>query len=233
MNPPAPTDVLVRSRLRFDYRAFIAKHPNSSIATFRDGEVIYSQGDRADKLYYVVAGRVKIVVISEQGKEGIIAILGCGEFFGERCLGGPEQVNNTTAIAAGECQIVTIDGALARHAIESDPHFLRVCLDFLIDRNRKLEADLVDQLFNSSEKRLARVLLTLANSGLSDQSNVIGVPITQETLANMVGTTRSRISQFMTKFRKLGYIDYNGEIRVNNSLLNVILDTPRDDGERR
>jgi CRP/FNR family cyclic AMP-dependent transcriptional regulator len=226
MRSPPPEEP---ARPRADYRTVVTAHSGWSTATFRNGQVIYSQDEPASTLYYVVAGTVKITVISEQGKEGILAILGEGEFFGERSLGGSHLHYNTTAVAAGDCEIARLDGAAARRAMEDDPQFLKLCLRFLIDRNRKLDADLVDQLFNSSEKRLARVLLTLANSGRAEQSSVIAVPITQETLANMVGTTRSRISQFMTKFRKLGHIDYNGEIRVYSSLLNVILEPARDD----
>ncbi len=169
-------------------------------------------------------GAFKVTIISEHGKEAVIAILGPGDFFGEGCLDGGLLRNSTiAATTAGE--IVRFDRATIVQALKDDPAFSNLFLRFILDRNQKLQADLVDQLFNSSEKRLARILMTLASVGLNDQSNIIDMPITQETLANMVGTTRSRISQFMTKFRKLGYIDYNGQIKVHNSLLNIILDS--------
>jgi CRP-like cAMP-binding protein len=152
----------------------------------------------------------------------VITILGPGDFFGEGCMDGG-LLRGSTITTTSACEIARFDRATISRAIAADPVFAELFITFILHRNQKLQADLIDQLFNSSEKRLARILLTLANTGLSAQSNVIGVPINQEMLANMVGTTRSRINQFMNKFRKLGYIEYTGKIKVNNSLLNLIL----------
>ena len=165
---------------------------------------------------------MKSTLVSEFGKEALISILGAGDFFGEGCL-DKELLRNVTITATGDCEIARFDRAIVSRALVNDPEFAGSFLHFILNKNRKLQADLVDQLFNSSEKRLARTLLTLANSELGNQTNSITIPINQEMLANMVGTTRSRINQFMNKFRKLGYIDYNGQITVNNSLLNLIL----------
>ena len=149
-------------------------------------------------------------------------MLSAGDFFGEGFIDG-HLLQSSTITATSASEIARIDRNIVNLALKTDPTFSDFFLHFMLDRNQKLQADLIDQLFNSSEKRLARILLTLATTGLGDQSNMIDVPITQETLANMVGTTRSRINQFMMRFRKLGYIDYNGKIRVHNSLLNIIL----------
>jgi CRP/FNR family transcriptional regulator, cyclic AMP receptor protein len=213
----------------FDYQTLVAKYDGATIAKYADRQTIYAQGDPADTLYYIINGIVKISVISEHGKEGVVAMLRHGEFFGEGCLSN-RLARATTVTAASACEIVRLSRAIAIRALNEEPTFSALFMEFLLERNEKLKDDLLDQLFNSSERRLARVLLTLANTGLGDQSHMITIPISQETLANMVGTTRSRINQFMTKFRKLGYIEYDGQIRVHNSLLNIILnDKPRDD----
>jgi len=206
----------------FDHEAFIAKHSGVTILQYQDRQVIYAQGDPADAIYYIASGNVKITVVSEQGKEAVVAILRPGDFFGEGCL-GLRQSRAARVTASSACEIVRLDRATAIRALNDDPAFSKLFVAFLLDRNEKLKDDLLDQLFNSSEKRLARVLLTLASAGLGEQSSLITIPISQETLANMVGTTRSRINQFMTKFRRLGYVEYDGQIRVHNSLLNVIL----------
>lgn len=207
---------------RFELRAFMAKHPGVTMTKYGDGQPIYAQGDPANALFYIMDGSAKVTVISEHGKEGVVAILGPGDFFGEGCIDGP-LLQSSTIAATSPSEIARIDRSIVSAALKSDPTFADFFLHFVLVRNQKLQADLVDQLFNSSEKRLARILLTLATTGLDEQSNLIDMPITQETLANMVGTTRPRINQFMTKFRKLGYIDYNGKIRVHNALLNIIL----------
>ena len=207
---------------RFELRAFMAKHSGVTTTKYRDGQPIYAQGDPASALFYIMDGSAKVTVISEHGKEGVVAILGPGDFFGEGCIDGP-LLRSSTITATSPSEIARIDRSIVSAALKSDPTFSDFFLHFVLVRNQKLQADLVDQLFNSSEKRLARILLTLATTGLDEQSNLIDMPITQETLANMVGTTRPRINQFMTKFRKLGYIDYNGKIRVHNALLNIIL----------
>lgn len=206
----------------FEYEAFVAKHAGATLVKYADRETIYAQGDPTDALFYIVSGTVQISVVSEHGREGVVAILKPGDFFGEGCLSA-RRARATTVIAASACEVVRMGKAAAVHALKEDPAFSALLMEFLLDRNEKLKDDLLDQLFSSSERRLARILLTLASTGMDEQSTLITIPITQQTLANMVGTTRSRINQFMTKFRKLGYIDYNGQIRVHNSLLNIIL----------
>ena len=206
----------------FDYRTFMAKHAGATVSKYGDHQTIYAQGDPANALFYIIDGSAKVTVISEHGKEGVVAMLSAGDFFGEGCIDG-HLLQSSTITATSASEIARIDRNIVNLALKTDPTFSDFFLHFMLDRNQKLQADLIDQLFNSSEKRLARILLTLATTGLGDQSNLIDIPITQETLANMVGTTRSRINQFMMRFRKLGYIDYNGKIRVHNSLLNIIL----------
>ena len=209
---------------RFDYKAFAVKHSGAAVLNCADHQTVYAQGDPANSIFYIISGKFKVTIISEHGKEAVIAMLKPGDFFGEGCLDG-HLLQNSTIAATTAGEIVRFDRATIVQALKDDTAFSNLFLRFILDRNQKLQADLIDQLFNSSEKRLARILMTLASVGLHDQSNIIDMPITQETLANMVGTTRSRISQFMTKFRKLGYIDYNGQIKVHNSLLNIILDS--------
>ena len=207
----------------FDYRAFLAKYAGVRISKCQAGDVIYAQGDRGDSLFYIVRGSVKVAILSDQGKEGVIAILGPGEFFGEGILSGhPHRMSTVTATSA--CEIASFSRDVMERALADDPDFAKSFFKFILHRNEKLKADLIDQLFNPSEKRLARILLTLASPGSGDDSRVVAVPVTQETLAQMVGTTRARINRFMRKFRELGYIDYDGAIRVRDSLQNVILE---------
>lgn len=165
---------------------------------------------------------MKLTVISKRGKEAVIAILGAGDFVGEECLAGQAQ-RITTATAMAECRILRIDKAAVVQALRDDPEFSELFLAHLLERNIRSQEDLVDQLFNSSEKRLARVLLLLANYGGQQQPNRVIGKISQETLAKMVGTTRSRVSYFMNKFRKMGFIKYNGTLEVNSSLMSVVL----------
>jgi CRP-like cAMP-binding protein len=212
---------------RFDHRAFIEKR-GGAILKFANGQTIFAQGDRADSLFYIVGGTVKATFVSEFGKEAVIGILHPDDFFGESCLYEP-FLRKMTIISTNDCDIARLERSAIVQALAEDQVFAGLFLRFLVSRNQTLQADLIDHLFNSSEKRLARILLTLANSGLSTQSNVITMAINQEMLASMVGTTRSRINQFMNKFRKLGYIDYNGHIKVNNSLLNLILNEQQND----
>jgi CRP-like cAMP-binding protein len=193
----------------FDYNDFVAKHSGATISKYRSSEVVYSQGDPAEALFYLIDGNVKISVISEQGREGIVAMLQAGDFFGEGCLSYRVK-RASTVVATGDCEIVRLDKTVARRAIDEDPAFSRLFVAFLLKRNAILKDTLLDQLFNPSEKRLARILLTLSNAAVDSQSRLISIPVTQETLAKLAGTTRSRISQFMTKFRKLGYIEYDG-----------------------
>jgi len=212
-----------RGKASFDPKAFLAKvGEGKTIATYRKDEIVFSQGETADAVFYIQKGKIKLSVVSEQGKEAVVAILAPGQFFGEGCLNGhPLRIATTTAIE--DCVITRLDKAVMVTTIHNEPDFSELFMVYLLDRNSRIEEDLIDQLFNSSEKRLARLLLLLANFGKEGRPLPIAGKISQETLAEMIGTTRSRVSFFMNKFRKLGFIDYNGEIEVHNSLLNVIL----------
>ena len=208
---------------RFDPKMFLARiGEGRSIAKYRRGQTIFSQGERADSVFYIQKGKVKLTVVSKQGKEAVVAILGVDEFFGEGCLAG-QTMRIATAAAMTDAVIMRLDRAAIVRALHDEPAFSEVFIAYLLARTIRVEADLVDQLFNSSEKRLARLLLLLANFGKETKPEPIIAKISQETLAEMIGTTRSRVSFFMNKFRKLGFIEYNGGIEVHSSLLNVIL----------
>jgi CRP/FNR family cyclic AMP-dependent transcriptional regulator len=212
----------------FDPKVFLAKvGAGKAILEFRKNQIIFAQGEVADSVFYVQKGRVKLTVISEQGKEAVVAILQPGQFFGEGCLNGhPLRIGTTTAME--DCVITSITKAAMLAELQREPKFSELFMAYLLSRNGRIEEDLVDQLFNSSEKRLARLLLLLANFGKDGPPQPVLAEISQETLAEMIGTTRSRVSFFMNKFRKLGLIDYNGKIKVHNSLLNAVLhDKPR------
>jgi CRP/FNR family cyclic AMP-dependent transcriptional regulator len=210
-------------RLPFDPATFLAKAgQGKTIAHFKTGRAIFTQADAADALFYVQEGKVKLTVVSDKGKEAVVALLGEGHFFGEGCLAG-QQVRMSTATAISECTIVRLEKAAAIRVLHDEPSFSELFLKYVLSRNIRIEEDLVDQLFNSSEKRLARVLLLLANFGKEGTPEKVIPKMSQETLAEIVGTTRSRISFFMNKFRKLGFIDYNGDLEVHSSLLNVVL----------
>ena len=184
--------------------------------------VVFRQGDPADAVFYVATGRVQLTIVSDQGKEGIIALLGPGDFFGEGCLSGqPRRLASAVAITAS--RVFRIEKKAMVRRLHEDKDFSEKFMAFLMTRNIQIEADLVDQLFNSSEKRLARVLLLLANFGDDGQLRPIVPKISQDILAARVGTTRSRVNQFMNKFRRLGLIEYNGDIKVHAGLLNVIV----------
>ena len=183
---------------------------------------MFRQGDPADSVFYIQSGKVKKTVVSEQGKEAVVALLGAGDFFGEGCLAG-EALRLSTVSALTKCVIARISKADITRVIHEEPAFAELFISHLLARNSRVEEDLVDQLFNSSEKRLARTLLLLANFGKEGRPEPIIAKISQETLAEMIGTTRSRVSFFMNKFRKLGFIDYNGKLEIRNSLLNVVL----------
>jgi len=191
-------------------------------ARFTPKKVIFCQGDPADSIFYIEKGKVKVGVVSKRGKEAVVALLGPGDFIGEGCLAG-QVVRMTTAIPLTECTIVRIEKEATVRALRDDPAFSEIFLAYLLVRNIRSQEDLVDQLFNSSEKRLARVLLLLANYGQEAKPDLVIEKISQETLAEMIGTTRSRVSHFMNKFRKLGFIKYNGSLEVHSSLLSVIL----------
>ena len=184
--------------------------------------MVFSQGDPADAIFYIQKGKVKLTVVSEHGKEAVIAILEAGDFFGEGCLAG-QPLRIATAGAISECAIMRLEKSDTIRVLHDEPAFSELFLEYLLSRNIRIEEDLVDQLFNSSEKRLARLLLLLANFGKEGKPEPVIANISQETLAEMIGTTRSRVSHFMNKFRKLGFIDYNGGLKVHSSLLNIVL----------
>ena len=212
-----------RKKHPFDPKVFLAKvDVGRTIAEYRDGQTVYVQGDPADSVFYIQSGKVKRTVASDQGKEAVVAVLGRGDFFGEGSLTGALlRLSTVTALTA--CVIVRMDKASINRMIHEQPAFAEMFIAHLLSRNSRVEEDLVDQLFNSSEKRLARTLLLLANFGKEGTPEPILAKISQETLAEMIGTTRSRVSAFMNKFRQLGLITYNGHIEVHQSLLNVVL----------
>ncbi len=183
---------------------------------------IFSQGEPADAVFYIQAGKVKLTVVSQQGKEAVVAILEQGAFFGEACLAG-QTLRTATATTAEDSKLVRIDKEVMIQLLHEKPAFAELFTAYLLAHTIRIEEDLVDHLFNSSEKRLARVLLLLAHFGKDDKPEPVIAKISQETLAEMIGTTRSRVSFFMNRFRKLGFIDYNGEMHVHSSLLNVVL----------
>ena len=191
-------------------------------AHYRTNDRVFVQGDTADAVFYIEEGKVKLTVLSKQGKEAVIAILNGGDFFGEGCLAG-QEVRMATAVAISNCSVMKLEKAAIVRLLHNEPLFSELFVAHLLSRNIKIEEDLVDQLFNSSEKRLARVLLLLANFGKEGKTEPLIPKISQETLAGIVGTTRSRVSFFMNRFRKLGFIDYNGGLHVHSSLLNVVL----------
>ena len=192
------------------------------ISTHRNKEIIFSQGDEADAVFYIKKGNVKVCVASNDGKEAVIAILGADEFFGEGCLiGQPKRL--ATAMAMSECVTMRVEKTEIVRVLQDEPAFSKMFLSHILARSARVEEDLVDQLFNSTEKRLARVLLLMANFGKEGRPEPIKAKISQETLAEMIGTTRSRVSHFMNKFRDLGFIDYNGHLEVHSSLLSVVL----------
>jgi CRP-like cAMP-binding protein len=213
----------IEQRLSFDPKTFLAKvGEGRSIHSYGKDQVVFSQGDPADAVFYIQKGKVKVTVVSEQGKEAVVAILGAGDFFGEACLAGQTRRLATVAVMA-DSVIVRLEKAAIIRVIHIEPAFSELFIAHLLDRTIRVESDLVDQLFNSSEKRLARLLLLLANFGKERKPEPIIAKISQETLAEMIGTTRSRVSFFMNKFRQLGFIDYNGGIAVHSSLLNAVL----------
>jgi CRP-like cAMP-binding protein len=190
---------------------------------FRKGEVVFTQGDPADSIFHIEKGKLKLTVVSSQGKEAVIALLATGDFFGEGCLAG--QIKRmSTATAMTDCETVRLERLEMIRVLRDEPVFAELFLHHLLSRNIRIEEDLVDQLFNSSEKRLARVLLLLANFGKAGKTEPVVAKMSQEMLAEIVGTTRARVNFFMNKFRKLGFIDYDGDgLRVHSSLLHVVL----------
>jgi CRP/FNR family cyclic AMP-dependent transcriptional regulator len=216
-----------KGKASFDPKTFLARVGDGrSLTKYRKGQIVFSQGEIGDAVFYIQKGKVKVTVVSEQGKEAVVAILGTDEFFGEGCLAGQVQ-RMSTITTMTDASIVRLEKAAIVQAIHQEPAFSELFIAHLLGRAIRVEADLVDQLFNSSEKRLARMLLLLANFGKDTKPEPIIAKISQETLAEMIGTTRSRVSFFMNKFRKLGFIAYNGGveggIEVHSSLLNVVL----------
>jgi CRP/FNR family cyclic AMP-dependent transcriptional regulator len=207
----------------FDPKLFLARvGEGKTILKLDKNKTVFAQGDVADTVFYIQKGRIKVLVVSEQGKEAVVGILEPGQFFGEGCLNG-HSLRISTATAMEECLITSIAKDAMLRTLHSEPKFSELFMTYLLSRNSRIEEDLIDQLFNSSEKRLARLLLLLANFGKEGTPQPIVAHVSQETLAEMIGTTRSRVSFFMNKFRKLGFITYNGKIEVHNSLLNAVL----------
>jgi CRP/FNR family cyclic AMP-dependent transcriptional regulator len=207
----------------FDPQAFLAKVGSGKmISVYRKDQIIFSQGEVADTIFYIQKGGVKVVVVSHQGKEAVVGILEPGQFFGEGCMNG-HSLRIATARATEDSLITSITKSAMIATLHDEPKFSELFVAYLLTRNSRVEDDLIDQLFNSSEKRLARLLLLLAKFGKEGSPIAISPNISQATLAEMIGTTRSRVSYFMNKFRKLGLISYNGKIEVHNSLLDAVL----------
>jgi CRP/FNR family cyclic AMP-dependent transcriptional regulator len=211
----------------FDAKGFLAKADKGrTLADYLKNCKVFLQGDQADAIFYIQKGKIKLTVVSKQGKEAVVAILGVGDFFGEGCLAGQSQ-RMASAATMSDCSIMRLEKAGAIRLLHDQPAFSALFLHHLLSRNIRIEEDLVDQLFNSSEKRLARVLLLLANFGKEGKPEPVIPKLSQETLAEIVGTTRSRVSFFMNRFRKLGFVHYSGQfaggLEVHSSLLNVIL----------
>ena len=220
---------MVRIRTPFNLDVFLSKGDKgiTSLSSSKNG-ILFSQGDVTDAVFYIQAGRAKVTVLSEHGKEAVVAILERGAFVGESCLVG-QMVRTATATTLEDPRILRIDKAVMLHLLQKQPEFASAFMSYLLRHSIRVQEDLVDQLFNSSEKRLARALLLLAHFGKEGKPETVIAKISQETLAEMVGTTRSRVSFFMNKFRRLGFIDYkggsrrNGGLHVHSSLLNVVL----------
>jgi len=212
------------NHLGFDPAVFLARAGlGRRVVQLKPKEPFFSQGDTADCVYYIQSGRAKLTVISSAGKEATIALVTAGDFVGEESLAGSPGLRMATATAITPCSALKIDRAEMIRAMHEEHAFSDLFLKFLLERSMKTQADLIDQLFNSSEKRLARILLLMADFGQPGEPESLIPKISQETLAEMIGTTRSRVSFFMNRFRKLGFIEYNGDIKVHKSLLNVVL----------
>jgi len=219
MNPRAAAN----KRRDFDPHAFLATiGEGRKFVLFPKRQGIFTQGDTANAVFYIQAGKVKLTVVSKPGKEATIGILGEGDFFGEACLVG-QPLRMLTATAMTDCEVLRIDKKAMMEALHREHEFSDLFVAHLLARNVRYEEDLVDQLFNSSEKRLARILLLLAHFGKEGKPESVVPKISQEMLAEMIGTTRSRVSFFMNRFRKLGFIHYNGGLQVHSSLLNIVL----------
>jgi len=213
----------IKKKVVFDPRAFLAKAGvGRTVAKYPKDKVLFTQGNAADSVFYIQHGRVKVTVVSEQGKEAVVAVLGADAFCGEGCLAG-QPLRISTAKAMENSDIMRLDKTAIIRVLHEEPTFTKLFVTYLLTRSLRVEEDLVDQLFNSSEKRLARALLMLANFGKEGMPEPIIAKISQETLAEMIGTTRARVSHFMNKFRRLGFISYNGHVEIHSSLLSVVL----------
>jgi CRP/FNR family transcriptional regulator, cyclic AMP receptor protein len=205
-----------------DLKTYLAKARGGTTKEYRKKQVIFSQGSPADAVFYIEKGKVKLTVLSTRGKEAVVAILDAGDFFGEGSLAG-QPLRMATATSMTECSILRVQKETMMQMLRNERQLSELFMSYLLSRNARIEEDLVDQLFNSSEKRLARILLLLTRFGKDGQHEHIVPRISQETLAEMVGTTRSRVSFFMNKFRRLGFVEYNGGLQVHSSLLGVVL----------
>jgi CRP/FNR family cyclic AMP-dependent transcriptional regulator len=233
---PATRPIAVPSRLQtpksqptngdvvFDANAFLARAGlGKRILTLKKNETAFAQGDPSDAIFYVQKGKLRVTVTSANGKEATITLVGEGEFLGEDCMVSAHPLRLSTATAMTECALLRISKTEMVHVLHKEHELSAMFTSFLLARNARIQADLVDQLFNSSEKRLARILLLLAQFGKESKPETVVPKISQEVLAEMIGTTRSRVSFFMNRFRKLGFIEYEGEIRIHSALLNIFL----------
>jgi CRP-like cAMP-binding protein len=212
-----------KSKKPFEVETFLATvNGGRTVTKYRKNQTVFSQGDPADSVFYIREGKVKLCVVSARGKEAVVALHGEGDFFGEGCLTG-QPLRLATVTAMTECVIMRIDKPSIVRVLHDEPAFSEMFMAYLLTRNARVEEDLVDQLFNSSEKRLARALLLMANFGKEAKPDLVITKVSQETLAEIIGTTRSRVSMFMNKFRQLGFVEYNGDMKVHSSLLNVVL----------
>jgi CRP/FNR family transcriptional regulator, cyclic AMP receptor protein len=213
-----------KRNIPFDSKIFLSiVGDGKTILKVKKNQALFSQGDAADAVFYIQEGKVKLSIVSTKGKEAVVAIMDRGGFFGEGCLAA-QPIRMATATSLEAAVIVRIEKSAMIRALHEQPAFSEQFMTYLLSRNIRIEEDLVDHLFNSSEKRLARILLLLAHYGKEGENVDILIPkISQETLADMVGTTRSRVSSFMNKFRQLGFIEYNGELKIHSSLLNIVL----------
>lgn len=220
----ADIKVLQKKRPSFDPRTFLSKAGLGRIIVhLRKTQIVFSQGDAADSVFYIQKGRVKLTVVSRSGKEATLALLGAGDFVGEACVAAAQPLRMATAAALSDAVLLKIDKEAMIRVLQQQNALSEVFVAYLLARNARIQEDLVDQLFSSSEKRLARILLLLAQFGKEGAPNKVVPKISQEVLAEMVGTTRARVNFFMNRFRKLGFIEYNGELRIHSSLLNIVL----------
>ena len=222
--PPTRKSRAQKQAKLFDSKVFLTNvGVGRTVQQYRPKQVIFSQGDHADAAFYIQKGKVRLSVLSKQGKEATIALLGTGDFLGEGCIASDQPLRLATATAITECSILRIEKSRMLRTLHEEHEFSDMFVGYVIERHSRTQADLVDQLFNSSEKRLARTLLVLSRVGKENHTETVIPRVSQETLAEMVGTTRSRVNFFMNKFRKLGFIDYDGGLEVNSSLLSVVL----------